>query len=528
MFVKTRLLMLLMYAVCIPGAFTQAPLHQVQAPALGITATSAILIWEDPFTPDYQAKGLTQHARRYHIYQNGARIASTDKKTFTAKNLSPGTDYTFTVVLPESKPEGRWNQVKVRTKNRSKIINVRNSGAIGDGKQTDTEPIQRAIRTCPPGGTVYFPAGHYLVGHLELKSDITLELANNALLSFIGYRPGETWPKTKALLSGADGTIQYESTSLLSASNVHNVVITGKGTIDGNGKTWWPYYKEIARPFTLEFINSSDILIEGITFQDPPFWNNHLLYVDRAIYSEVKFLKVSTEHGVNGDGLNPDASRDVLIVGCLFGNQDDSIAIKSGKYVDDGNKRRRSSERITIRDCVFDGNAAPGSNPLGIALGSESSGGIKHVLIRDCQFTDVASLVNIKTNRERFFASVEDVRIENIRYTNTKHVDRWWNRAPISVDLFYGAPEGSDPMVSEPFSAQTPVFKDIHFSNITVYNPVGRGVYVSGLVESLIRDIDFNRVYVQSRDGVFIQNADVPSVSGITVTSLEEPRQNKK
>jgi exo-poly-alpha-galacturonosidase len=224
---------------------------------------------------------------------------------------------------------------------------------------------------------------------------------------------------------------------------------------------------------------------------------------------------------VNGDGLDPDASRNILIVGCLFGNQDDAIAIKSGKYEADGNKRRRSSEYITIRDCVFNGNAAPGAYPLGIAIGSESSGGIKHVVIQNCEFIDVASLANIKANRQRPFAIVDDIRVENITYTNTIAVDQWWNRAPISVDLFYGAPEGSNPSIAEPFSSKTPVFRNIHFNNISINNPKGRGIYISGLAESPIHDITFNKVYVRSRDGVTIQNVDTLTIKGITVIPIE-------
>lgn len=127
--------------------------------------------------------------------------------------------------------------------------------------------------------------------------------------------------RSRATLSGPDGDIPYERTSLISATNVYRLAITGAGTIDGNGETWWPHYHEISRPFTIGFINSSDILVEEVTIQDPPFWSNLLLYVDHAMYSDVRFLKVSTADGVNSEGLDPDASRDILIVGCLFGTR---------------------------------------------------------------------------------------------------------------------------------------------------------------------------------------------------------------
>lgn len=497
-------------------------IKELKVPALGLTSNSAVLIWDDTFTPDYESSDLRKRIREYTVFSNGEKIGSTNKKTFTAKGLNPGTNYTFSVRLSDSTSPVDEISVQAATKNQGQIYNVRRFGAKGDGKHVDTEAIQKTINACLPGGTVLIPAGTYPAGHIELKSNMTLELAKDAVLSFFGYKQGYEFPKSKALLAGPDGEINYESSSLISGINVQNVVITGEGTIDGNGDTWWPHYSETERPFTIEFVASSNVLVQGITIQDSPFWNNHLVYVDRALYSDVKFFKVSHVSGHNGDGLNPDASRDVLIVGCLFSNQDDCIAIKSGKYVDDENKRRRSSEYITIRDCVFDGDAAPGAGPLGVSIGSEISGGVKHVLVKDCQFNNVASLANVRTNRERVFGYVEDVLFENITYTNTKHVNQWWSRAPISVDHFYTEVPSQNPSIAEPFTEKTLVFKGIHFKNISIYNPVGKGIYVSGLAESPIHDIDFDKVYVRTRDGVTVQNVDKLTIKGIMVIPIEK------
>lgn len=498
---------------------------KMQAPLLGITASSVLLIWDDSFTPDRPSIDPAASSGEYWIYQDNVKIGSTRNRTFTARGLSPAKSYLFSVRSTEDgkNPPAGENSIRVTTKKIGSIFNVKNFGAKGDGSASDGKAIQKAIDHCSKNGIVRIPAGKYSVGHLALKSDMTLMLEKNAILSFAGYREGMRYPATKAILPGPDGDIRYEAPSLITGLNVHHVTITGEGTIDAGGASWWPHYKEVTRPFTMEFILSSNILVQGITIQDPPFWNNHLLYVDDAIYSDVKFLKVSKAPGVNGDGLDPDASRNILIVGCLFGNQDDCIAIKSGRYDADGNKRRRSSEYITIRDCRFDGKAAPGAGPLGIGIGSESCGGIKHVVIQNCLFTEVASLVNIKANRQRTFACVDDIRIKHNFYSNHTAVDRWWNRAPISVDLFYGAAEDSNSSAPQPPSPQTPIFRNIHFNDITIYNPVGRGIYISGLAESPVHAISFNAVYVRSRDGLTMQNVDSLSIKGITAISYKHP-----
>jgi polygalacturonase len=490
---------------------------KVEAPVLGTTASSVLLIWEDNFTSDRPSSDPATRSREYCIYQDNVKIGAARIRTFTVRGLSPAKSYRFSVRLAEGggDPPAEEKAITVTTRTIGRIVNVRDFGAKGDGSSGDGRAIQKAIDSCPDNAIVRIPAGKYAVEHVELKSNMTLELEKGAVLSFSGYREGMRYPATKALLPGPDGEISYEAPSLITGLNVHNVVIMGEGTIDAGGAGWWPHYKEVTRPFTIEFILSSKILVQDLTIQDPPFWNNHLLYVDDAIYSGVKFLKVSKAAGVNGDGLDPDASRKILIVGCLFANQDDCIAIKSGRYDTDGNKRRRSSEYITIRDCLFDGKAAPGAGPLGIGIGSESCGGIRHVLIQNCVFREVASLVNIKANRQRVFGCVEDIRIEHDFYTNHTAVDRWWNRAPVSVDLFYGAAAGSNPSAPEPFSSRTPVFRNIHFNDITIDNPAGRGIYISGLAESPVHDLLFDEVYVRSRDGITVENVDPLPIRGI-------------
>ena len=117
---KMQLLNLIIYFSCLQNTLAGRPpatdpLNQLQAPALGITSTTTVLLWEDAFTPDFQPQETRQAARIYHIYQNGKKIGSTDKKTFTVKNLLPGTNYRFQVALPKAGTNGRWNELKVTT-----------------------------------------------------------------------------------------------------------------------------------------------------------------------------------------------------------------------------------------------------------------------------------------------------------------------------------------------------------------------------------------------------------------------------
>ena len=106
------------------------------------------------------------------------------------------------------------------------LFNIRQFGAAGNGTSSDTAAINKAIETCADagGGTVYVPAGTYLTGTVELKSDVTLQVASGATLlgstNLADYRsavPGEEW---------------YDA--LVLAKDVHDVAIVGDGTIDGS------------------------------------------------------------------------------------------------------------------------------------------------------------------------------------------------------------------------------------------------------------------------------------------------------
>ncbi len=490
------------------------PPENLSAPALGRTATTVLLLWE-------RAPG-TPAGTSYQVLRDGQPCGETTRLSFTATNLEAGRSHRFSVRSRAGSGDAPAESalIIVETKRAGPILDVRKFGARGDGVTKDTAAIRAAIAACPTGGTVLIPAGTYSVDHLALKSDLTLEIASGATLKFLPRGVGQ-YLSERITLPGPDGDVSVDQFGLITAHRVKNLVLTGGGTIHGNGESWWPH-TTAPRPRILRFTECADILVQGLTLDDPPAWNTHAVYVDRAIFSGLTFRKVSTARGTNGDGLNPDSSRDVLIVGCNFGNQDDSIAIKAGRVSAAQPRRQRSCENITIRDCRFDGTLAPGSHPLGFGIGSETCGGIRHVLLRDCVFRDAASLANLKSNRERLGAVVEDIRIENCTYTNTSFTDKPYNRGPLTIDLFYYRDYGT-PDVAAPLTPQTPVFRNLHFKNITIENPKGRFVYLAGLKEQPVRDVTFENVTGSAQMGFHGENLDGVTLRNVTVSAREGP-----
>ncbi len=490
-----------------------APLN-VSAPPLARTATTVVLLWDRP--PGAET------VSSFQVFNEGKLVGETTRLSFTVRHLSPGKTHHFTVRGRGA--AGKWSAdsapVVVTTKTIAAVFNVRDHGARGDGVAKDTPAIQAAIVACTPGGSVLVPPGVYSVDYFELKSDMTFELATGATLQFLGREKG-SYPTGRVTLPGPDGDVEVDNFALISAVRAKNLTITGGGVINGHGESWWPI-RPLPRPRVLKLIACSDVFVQDVTLDDSPAWNTHVVYADRAVFSQVKFRKVSTAKGTNGDGLNPDSSRDVLIVGCTFANQDDSIAIKSGRVSKEQTRRQRSCENITIRDCLVDGKLTPGAHPLGFGIGSETCGGVRHVLIRDCVFRDAASVVNIKANRERLGAIVEDVRVENCTYTNTVFKDEIYNRGPIVIDLFYYGEERAPDSVA-PVTPRTPLFRDIHFKNITIENPKGRFVYLAGLVERPVGEVSFENVTGSAKFGFHGQNLDGIELLNVTVEAADGP-----
>lgn len=115
------------------------------------------------------------------------------------------------------------------------LFNVRDTGAVGDGKHKDTAGIQASIDACAKagGGTVLLPAGRYLTGALELRSHVTFELGPGAVLA------GSDDPADYPLRDNAWGGTRRALSSLIYAADTEGVTITGRGTIDGQGMAWW-------------------------------------------------------------------------------------------------------------------------------------------------------------------------------------------------------------------------------------------------------------------------------------------------
>ena len=263
--------------------------------------------------------------------------------------------------------------------------NVKDFGAIGDGKTKNTAAIQKAIDTCAQagGGDVIFPPGTFLTGSIELKSHVHLIVPAGTVVQ--GSKDKADYPLGTARWEGLEKPCYL---GLIRADHAEDIAITGMGLIEGD--------KEIGKlrnpraPTLIEPIECKNVRLDGVTLKNYQIWTVHPTFCSDVSISNMLFKTT----GWNSDGIDPDSCQRVTIDRCVFDTGDDSIAIKSGKG-EEGVKVGRPSADITITHCEFI------TGYSSIAMGSELSGGIENVHIAHCTFRHGRAALYLKSRPGR-------------------------------------------------------------------------------------------------------------------------------
>lgn len=326
-------------------------------------------------------------------------------------------------------------------------------GAKPDGVTEATEAFRKAIAECAGkgGGRVVVPPGEFLTGAIHLKSGVNLHVQKGATVRF-STDPKHYLPVVKTRFEG----IEYMGYSpLIYALGQENIAITGEGTLDGQASdaNWWswkgrsepmpgtqradrdklfqqaedgvPVEQRIygaghfLRPTFIEPYESRNILIEGVTIRNAPFWIIHPTLSTNVTIRGVTVMS----HGPNNDGANPESSTDVLVENSTFDTGDDCIAIKSGRNAD-GRRVNKPSERIVVRNSTM--KAGHG----GVTIGSEVSGSVRDVFAEKLVMSspDLERGIRFKTNARRG-GVIENVFVRDIEIGEVG--------SAIDIDLLY-------------------------------------------------------------------------------------------
>lgn len=448
-------------------------------------------------------------------------------------------------------------------------FNIKDFGAVGDAHTKNTKAFAKAIKACVDagGGRVIVPAGIWLTGPIELKSNLNLHLEQGAVILF--SPDFEDYPLARRTWSGLAAV---RCTPPLHGENLENIAITGPGIIDGSGQAWWPVKKikktdrqwkallasggvvdktkkiwvwwpsegalhgketvakldargaelheykvtrEYPRPVLVGITKCKGVLLDGPTFQNSPGWNVHPVMCENMIIRNITVRNPWWSQ--NGDGLDLESCRNVIVNNCRFDVGDDAICMKSGKN-EYGRKRGKPTENVAISDCVvYHGHG-------GFVIGSEMSGGVRNIYIRNCSFLGTDVGLRFKSTRGRG-GVVEDIFIQDIRMKDIptdaiRFYMYYADKAPIPED-----DDASEPAVEEvipPVTEETPSFRNIHIKNITC-NGAARAIWLQGLPEMPIKNINFDNVVISAKTGIVSVEADQIKMKNMKIMPEESP-----
>jgi len=396
------------------------------------------------------------------------------------------------------------------------VYNIMDYGAVPGRGNICTEAIQKAIDLCDKGGTVYIPQGTFVSGTLFLKSDMTLLLAEGAKL--MGSDRLSDFPLMGYPFEGLD-QLCYGSLICTDGAPHQNIVIEGEGVIDANGVAL--FHAEMKenrgkRGRAVCIRNTENVTIRNVTIRQSPAWCLHLIYCTNVLIDHIavhtKYDEQGNKYGIfNGDGIDIDSCRNVTIINSLIASQDDCIAVKSGRN-EEGRRAGIPSEHIIIENCTF-------KSGFGVAMGSEMSGGVRDVYVRNCSFENVFSIASIKAIRGRG-AYIKNIHYENCTLVNhsTEHGDTKWFRGAVYVDGFYGEDKFDADTPAE-IDPGTPVVDGIYLKDITVETVGGNAIYLCGLPEMPFRNIYLENVRAHGKYGMKVKNIDNLQQINVQVSS---------
>lgn len=449
-------------------------------------------------------------------------------------------------------------------------VSITDFGAVSDGTTLNTAAFSKAIDAASRkgGGKVIIPRGLWLTGPIELKSNINLHAEEGALVIF--SKNVQDYPLVETSFEGLN---TYRCVSPIYGRGLSNVAITGKGVFDGSGDAWRPvkkskltadhwkklvasggvvnekgntWYpseasmrgakltdnfnvppfktkeefeavKDFLRPVMVSLVNCKKILLDGPTFQNSPAWCLHPLMSEDVT---LRNLTVRNPwYSQNGDGLDLESCKNVLIEHCSFDVGDDAICIKSGKDKT-GRDRGMPTQNVIIKNCVvYHGHG-------GFVVGSEMSGGVNNVHISKCTFIGTDVGLRFKSTRGRGGV------VSNIFISDIDMIDI--PAEALLFDLYYSGnspvPTAEEKVVDKeklaailpPVTEETPSFRDISVRNVTCRG-AGRAAFMQGLPEMNLKNIKLTNVLLIADKGIEISDANGIVMDNVKVSAKNGP-----
>ena len=398
-------------------------------------------------------------------------------------------------------------------------FDIRDYGAVNmdeDSEFKNTDAFHRAIESAASagGGKVLVPEGNWLTAPIHLKSNINLHVSEGATI-FFSTDKEDYLPVVRQRHEGVEA---FNYSPMIYAYKLKNVAITGKGVLDAQGKHWWDWYREYGpppraiaskvplsrrdfgkgsgmegmRPNFVIFWDSENILVEGITLNDSPMWNVHLIYSKNII---VRDIAINSLDAPNGDGIVIDSSKDVLIEYNHFETGDDAVVLKSGLN-EDGLEINIPTENVVVRN--FEAREVrTGSG--GVVFGSETSGGIRNIHVHDAYFDGSDRGIRFKTERGRGNV-IENIYIHDVQMRNITY-------EAINFNTYYTGPGITGP---------SPLIRNIFISDVHI-DGVPNAIVLTGLPEKWLENVNLKNIVVANSE----EGARITRVKDLTFENIE-------
>ncbi len=449
----------------------------------------------------------------------------------------------------------------------SYTVKITDYGAVNGGQVLNSQAFEEAIGavTARGGGKVVIPPGVWLTGPIQLKSNLELHAEKGAVVVFSTDK--NLYPLIETSFEGLN---TWRCTSPIYGRNLENVAFTGKGVWDGSGDAWrfvkrsklsegqwkkvvasggvvneketewypseqfrmaqsganmnvpvgmrtkedYEKIRDFLRPVMVSIVESKRVLFDGPTFQNSPAWCLHPLMVEDLTVRNITVR--NPWYSQNGDGIDIESCKNVVLYDSSFDVGDDAICIKSGKDKT-GRERGRPSENIVVRNCiVYHGHG-------GVTVGSEMSGGVRNMHVSNCTFMGTDVGLRFKSNRGRG-GVVENIYISGIHMTDIP-------TQAISFDLYYGGKSVSEMLEDggqqgtggmRPVTEETPSFRNIFIRDVTCKG-AAQAVFLQGLPEMNLDNVVLGNLVMEADKGLTCVDASRIRIDGLQLVTKKLP-----
>jgi polygalacturonase len=380
-------------------------------------------------------------------------------------------------------------------------------GAVGDGRTLNTEAFRKALEAVKAagGGHLVVPKGVFRTLGFSLCSNLDLHLEEGAVIqapdTFAEY--GLPDPSTLHSQKEVKEKIPVPK-PFITGDRLHDVSLTGTGTIDGAGALWWAWSEraERAQKGRLVYRRAHLVVISGcerllvadLTLRNSPMF--HLVPRDITDLTIERVRVRAPFNAPNTDAIDPGPVTRAWIHHCDIDTGDDDIVIKSG------------CDRVLIEDCRI-------THGHGISVGSGTNLGVRNMLVRNCTLTGTDNGLRIKS-MVGAGGPVQNIVYRNIRMRDVENA--------ILLDLNYVDNNRPD-FRGDP--RKVPSIRDVLFEDIVIEGSPKAGRIV-GLPQSRITGLTFRKVHIGAEQDLVIRDADEPVMIDVTkaiVKGAAKPRE---